>query len=89
MALIKGVQYVVDESGGKSAVVIDLRKNSALWEDFYDRVLAESRRTEPRESLETVKTRLAKRRRRYRVCATHRRVNAPNVVKFSRRLRAR
>ena len=66
MVLIKGVQYVVDESGEKTAVVIDLRKNGELWEDFYDRALAESRREEPRESFESVKTRLAKRRRRSR-----------------------
>ena len=66
MVLIKGVQYVVDSSGEKTAVVIDLRKNGELWEDFYDRVLAESRRAEPRESFESVKTRLAKRRRRSR-----------------------
>ena len=66
MALIKGVQYVVDSSGEKTAVVIDLRKNGELWEDFYDRALAESRREEPRESFESVKTRLAKRRRRSR-----------------------
>ena len=66
MALIKGVQYVVDDSGEKTAVVIDLEKNGELWEDFYDRVLAESRRDEPRESLESVKARLAKRRRRSR-----------------------
>ncbi len=67
MPLIKGVQYVVDEKGDRTAVVIDLQKNSALWEDFYDRVLADSRRTEPRESLESVKARLAKSRRRSRV----------------------
>ena len=66
MVLIKGVQYVVDESGEKTAVVIDLRKNGELWEDFYDRALAESRREESRESFESVKTRLAKRRRRSR-----------------------
>ncbi len=57
------MQYLVDDTGGKTAVVIDLRKNRGLWEDFYDRVLAESRRDEPRESMKSVKARLAKRRR--------------------------
>ena len=61
--MIKGVQYVVDEGGEPTAVVIDLKVNPELWEDFYDRALAESRRQEPRESFESVKARLAKRRR--------------------------
>lgn len=63
--MIKGVQYLVDDRGKPTAVVIDLRKHRKLWEDFYDRALAESRRAEPRESLESVKTRLANRRRRH------------------------
>ena len=58
------VQYIVDERGKKTAVVIDLRKNAQLWEDFYDRVLAHSREHEPRESLESVKRRLRRRKRR-------------------------
>lgn len=61
--MMKGVQYVVDEGGEPTAVVIDLKSNSELWEDFHDRALAESRRNEPRESFESVKARLAKRRR--------------------------
>ena len=61
---MRGVQYLVDDSGARRAVVIDLKKHGELWEDFYDRAVAESRRDEPRESLETVKTKLAKRRAR-------------------------
>jgi TolB-like protein len=61
--VIKGVQYVVDGRGKPRAVVIDLSKNRKLWEDFYDRALTDSRRAEPRESLESVKLRLANRRR--------------------------
>jgi hypothetical protein len=64
--LIKGVQYVVDDRGERRAVVIDLRRHGHIWEDFYDRVLAESRRNEPRESLDVVKSRLEKRRRKAR-----------------------
>ena len=52
---MKGVQYVVDGCGERKAVVIDLGKHAGLWEDFYDRAPAESRRDEPHESLETVK----------------------------------
>ena len=62
--MIPGVRFVVDEAGEKTAVVIDLRENSALWEDFYDRALARQRRREPRESLAQVKARLRPRRRR-------------------------
>src|SRR5712671_5840888 len=39
-AMIPGIQFLVDEDGEKTAVVIDLRKNSELWEDFYYRALA-------------------------------------------------
>jgi hypothetical protein len=61
---MRGVQYLVDDHGARRAVVIDLKKQGELWEDFYDRVVAESRLDEPRESLETVKAKLAKRRGR-------------------------
>ncbi len=55
---MKGVQFVVDESGQKTAVVIDLRKHSEVWEDFYDSATAGARMHEPRESLEAVEKRL-------------------------------
>lgn len=55
---MKGVQFVVDEQGKKTAVVIDLKKHSELWEDFYDQAVARSREGEPRETLESVKKRL-------------------------------
>ena len=55
---MKGVQFVVDERGTKTAVVINLKRYSELWEDFYDSAVAESRKKEPRESLASVKKRL-------------------------------
>jgi hypothetical protein len=55
---MKGVQFVVDENGNKTAVVINLKQQSELWEDFHDSALAQSRKKEPRESLESVKKRL-------------------------------
>jgi hypothetical protein len=64
--MVKGVQFVVDESGRKTAVQIDLRKQRRLWEDFYDRALTKQRASEPRESLESVKSRLLSQRRRRR-----------------------
>ena len=55
---MKGVQFVVDERGEKTAVVIDLKQHSDVWEDFVDVATAKSRRDEPRETLAAVKRRL-------------------------------
>ncbi len=33
---MRGVQFLVDNDGEKTAVLIDLKKNAQLWEDFYD-----------------------------------------------------
>jgi len=43
---MNGIQYVVDEKGRKIAVQIDLEKYGALWEDFWDGFISESRRKE-------------------------------------------
>ena len=61
---MKGVQFLVDDSGNKTAVLIDLKKHARLWEDFHDLALARSREKEPRESLESVKRRLQKAKRK-------------------------
>jgi hypothetical protein len=58
---LKGVQFVVNERGQRTAVVIDLRKHSKLWEDIYDAAVARQRENEPRETLESVKKRLRRR----------------------------
>ena len=58
MKTLKGIQFLVNENGEKTAVLIDLKKHSKLWEDFYDSALARERENEPRESLEEVKERL-------------------------------
>jgi len=65
-AMVRGIQFVVDSSGRKTAVQIDLREQRRLWEDFYDRALAKQRASEPRESLETVKKRVLGRYQRRR-----------------------
>lgn len=57
------VQFIVDGQGNKTAVVIDLKKNAELWEDFYDRALARARQGEPRETLDAVKNRLRRMKR--------------------------
>ena len=55
---MKGIRYVVDDDGQKTAVVIDLEQYGDLWEDLYDSLTAAHRRHEPRESLSQVKRRL-------------------------------
>jgi len=58
---MKGVEFVDDEKGKKKAVVIDLKKHGALWEDFCDVLRAKERENEPRESLASVKKKVLKR----------------------------
>ena len=55
---MKGIQFVIDESGKKKAVLIDLEEWGELWEDFYDLVVAESRKNEERISWEEIKAEL-------------------------------
>jgi hypothetical protein len=50
-----GVEFLVNRRGQKRAVLIDLKKHGALWEDLYDAYLVQRRRREPRESLAQVK----------------------------------
>jgi hypothetical protein len=57
---MKGIQYVTNEKGIKTAVIIDLKEYSELWEDFYDALTAKKRENEPRESLDAVKSILKK-----------------------------
>jgi len=59
---VKGVNFVVDEDNEKKAVIIDLKKHRALWEDFYDTLLTKERENEPRETLEEVRKRVLGRR---------------------------
>ena len=61
---MRGVQFLVDDDGAKTGVLIDLKKNAQLWEDFYDVAVARSRSKEPRESLESVRRRLRVNRKR-------------------------
>ena len=44
---MKGIQFVVDENGKRTAVLIDLSVWGELWEDFYDSLISESRKDEP------------------------------------------
>jgi hypothetical protein len=58
-----GVQFVTDGKGRKVAVLIDLKRNGARLEDFWDGLVSESRRKEPGIPLNKVKADLVKRGR--------------------------
>jgi len=55
---MKGIQFLTDEEGQKTAVLIDLKKHNDVWEDFYDSILAHEREEEPRETFDSVKKRI-------------------------------
>ena len=59
-----GIEFLIDRKGRKKAVLIDLEKHKALWEDLYDAYLAHRRRNEPRDTLAEVKRRLGVRGKR-------------------------
>jgi hypothetical protein len=56
--VVKGVEFVIDDDGQKKAVLIDLKKHGAIWEDFYDILRVKERESEPRESLKEVKKKI-------------------------------
>jgi len=60
---MQGIQFLTNDKGERVAVQIDLRKHAAVWEDVYDSITARNRSREPRESIESVKERLIKRRK--------------------------
>jgi len=41
-----GIQFVTDEKRRRVAVQIDLKKHGAIWQDFFDGLISESRRKE-------------------------------------------
>lgn len=40
---MRGIQFLVNEDGEKTAVLLDLQEWGDLWEDFYDILVARSR----------------------------------------------
>ena len=44
---MKGIQFVVDDTDKRTAVIINLEEWGELWEDIYDILVSESRRGEP------------------------------------------
>jgi hypothetical protein len=55
---MRGVRFILDSQGEKTGVVISLKRYGTLWEDIYDNWLAEKRKHEPRETLQSVRARL-------------------------------
>ena len=57
---MKGIQFVVDDTGKKKAVLIDLSEWGELWEDFYDVLVSRSRKGEPTVPWEALKAEMEK-----------------------------
>jgi hypothetical protein len=53
-----GVQFVVNDKGENTAVLLDLSIWGELWEDIYDAIVVEERQNEERIPLEEVHARL-------------------------------
>jgi len=58
-----GVQFVTGEKGRKVGVLIDPKRHGALWDDFWDGVISESRRREKGIPIRKTKADLIKRGR--------------------------
>ena len=58
MRTVPGVKILRDARGRETAVVIDLKRHRALWEDFADVAIAKARTKEPTESLVAVRAKL-------------------------------
>lgn len=52
---MKGVQFVINEEGEKTSVLIDLAEWGDLWEDFYDVMISRSRQDETEVSWDELK----------------------------------
>jgi hypothetical protein len=51
----KGIQYIIEDEGKKKSVILDLEQWGEHWEDFYDILVAETRRDEPNISWKKLK----------------------------------
>jgi hypothetical protein len=52
---MKGIQFVVDDTGKKKAVLIDLAEWGELWEDIFDVLVSHLRKNEPTVDWEELK----------------------------------
>lgn len=61
---MKGIQFVVDDTGEKKAVLIDLSEWGELWEDIYDVLVSQSRKDEPTITWEELKAEIEQEERK-------------------------
>lgn len=52
---MRGVKYLYNSKGKRTAVLIDLERSSALWKDLLDVAIARTREKEPTESWTVVR----------------------------------
>ena len=55
---MKGISYLTNDEGIRTAVVIDIQTYGEELEDFLDGLVAEERRNEPKEDFQTVVSRI-------------------------------
>ena len=55
---MKGINYLINEEGERTAIVIDIKAYGEAIEDFLDGLEAEARRDEPTEDFEQVVDRI-------------------------------
>jgi hypothetical protein len=55
---MEGVQFLVNEKGEKTSVLIDLNEWGDLWEDLYDIMISRSRQDEAEVSWDELKAEL-------------------------------
>jgi hypothetical protein len=60
---VKGIRYIVDNKGRRTAVILDLKIHAELWEDICDVFVAKKRLKEPRVPLAEVVAGLPKARK--------------------------
>lgn len=60
---MRGVKYLYNAYGKRTAVLIDLGRNRALWDDIFDVALARTRANEGTARWTTVRRRLERRGR--------------------------
>ena len=60
---MSGLQFITNEAGERTEVIIDLKKHKALWEDLQDVLISQERERENGIPLGQVKTDLVKRGR--------------------------
>jgi hypothetical protein len=52
---VRGIEYLIDDSGKKKAVMIDLGAWGKLWEGFQDVIVSEARKDEHSIPWETLR----------------------------------